>query len=111
MMTTTSTTSTKSIICVRQIPCGSGKGAPLAPAVYTPHQTRAGVWVWRLSRRNLLGTVYGRNGALRERGVYSEGKAWRLADEIAASLGCDTAGYVRHNQRMTAAQVAAFVAA
>ncbi len=110
MTTTTSTTTTKSIICVRQIPSGSGKGAPLAPAVYIPHQTRAGVWVWRLSRRNLLGTLRGGDGSIRERGVYSEAKAWRLADEIAASLGCDTA-YVRHNEKMTAAEIAAFVVA
>ena len=110
MTTTTSTTTTKSIICVRQIPCGSGKGAPLAPALYSPHQTRAGVWVWRLSRRNLLGTLRGGDGSIRERGVYSETKAWRLADDIAASLGCDV-GYVRHNKPMTAAQIAAFVAA
>lgn len=101
----------KSVVCVRQIPCGSGKGAPLAPAVYTPHQTRAGIWVWRLTQRNLLGTLRGGDGSIRERGVYSETKAWRLADDIAASLGCDTAGYVRHNQPMTTAQIALFVAA
>lgn len=101
----------KSVVCVRQIPCGSGKGAPLAPAVYTPHQTRDGRWVWRLTQRNLLGTLRGRDGVWRERGVYSEARAWRLADKLAADLGCDTAGYVRHNQPMTAAQIAAFVAA
>ncbi len=110
MTTTTSTTTTKSIICVRQIPCGSGKGAPLAPAMYTPHQTRDGRWVWRLTRRNLLGTLRGGDGSIRERGVYSETKAWRIADELASAFGCEV-GYVRHNKPMTAEQIAAFVVA
>jgi hypothetical protein len=101
----------KTIICIRTIPAGSGKGTPVAPAIYSPHQTRDGRWVWRLTRRNLLGTVYGKNGVARERGVYSESKAWRLADDLAADLGCDTAAYVRHNQALTADQIAAFVAA
>ena len=110
MTTTTSTTTTKSIICVRQIPCGSGKGAPLAPAVYTPHQTRDGRWVWRLARKNLLGTLRGGDGSIRERGVYSRAKAERIADEIAASFGCNV-GYVRHNEKMTDNEIADFVAA
>jgi hypothetical protein len=101
-------TTTKSIIGVRTIPAGSGKGSPLAPALYTPHQTRDGRWVWRLSRRYLLGTVHGGDGSIRERGVYSLAKAERIADDLAASLGCDV-GYVRHNQALTANQIATFV--
>ena len=75
------------VVVVRMIPSGSGYGVPHAPAIYAPHQTRDGRWVWRLAERFLLGTVWGKNGKQRERGVYSVAKAERIAAEIAEARG------------------------
>lgn len=107
---TTSTTSTApvSVVSVRSLPAGSGFGVPHAPAVYTPHLTKDGRWVWRLTERELLGTVWGRNGMPRERGVYSVAKAERLASEIAESRGLPEWG-AAHNRALDAKEVKRFV--
>ncbi len=102
-------TTPKAVISVRMIPAGGGFGTPKAPAVYVPAQTKDGRWVWRLSERNLLGTVWGKNGRLRERGVYSTAKAERMAAEIGEARGLpewDAA----HNRPLRADEIERFVA-
>jgi hypothetical protein len=108
--TETPVTSVVSVVGFRSIPSGSGFGVPHAPAVYTPHRTKKGVWVWRLTERCLLGEVRGRNGLLRERGVYTTAKASRLAGEIAAARGLPEWG-AAHNRPMTPNEVRMFVGA
>ena len=109
--TSTSTTSTApvvSVVSVRSLPAGSGFGVPHAPAVYTPHLTKDGRWVWRLTERELLGTVWGRNGMLRERGVYSVAKAERIAGEIAEARGLPEWG-AAHNRALSTKEIKRFV--
>jgi hypothetical protein len=84
-------------------------GVPHAPAIYlAQRRARDGVWTWRLAENCLLGTVYGANGRRRERGVYSEAKAERLAAEIAAERGIPEAGGVRHGTPLTPEQLREF---
>ena len=108
--TDTSATSTApvSVVAVRSLPAGSGFGVPHAPAVYTPHLTRDGRWVWRCTERELLGTVWGRNGMPRERGVYSVAKAERLASEIANARGLPEWG-AAHNRALSTKEIERFV--
>jgi hypothetical protein len=97
------------VISCRMLPAGSGMGLPIAPAIYAAQRRRRdGVWTWRMSENCLLGTVYDRNGHRRERGVYSEAKAERLAAEIAAERGIPEAGGVRHGTPLTPAQLREF---
>lgn len=105
----TSSTSTApvSVVSVRSLPAGSGFGVPHAPAIYTPHLTRDGRWVWKCAERFLLGTVWGHNG-LRERGVYSVAKAGRLAADIAAARGLPEWG-AAHNRALSTKEVERFV--
>lgn len=107
---TTTTCEVLSVISVRQIPAGSGKGAPVAPAIYAPHRTRDGRWVWRLIEKNLLGTVFGGDGWPRERGVYSEVKAWRIAEDMAADRHIIT-HHVWQNKTLKDEEIARFVVA
>lgn len=106
--TDATTTAPVSVVGVRLVPKGGGYGVPHAPAVYTPHLTKDGRWVWRCTERCLLGTVWGRNGSTRERGVYSLGKAERLAAEIAESRGLPEWS-AAHNRPLTAKEVERFV--
>lgn len=107
---TPSTTSTAplSVVSVRMLPSGSGFGVPHAPAVYTPHLTRDGRWIWRLAERCLLGTVWGRNGSPRERGVYTVAKAERIAAKIAADRGLPEWG-ATHNRALSTKEIERFV--
>jgi len=96
------------VVAVRLIPSGSGYGIPLAPAIYQPRQTRDGVWIWRLAERCLLGTIWGKNGKLRERGVYTAAKADRLAAEIAAERNIAEYPAI-HNRALTPEEILRFV--
>jgi len=104
----TPSTAPVSVVSYRSIPSGSGFGAPVAPAVYTPHLTKKGVWVWRLTERRLLGEVWGRDGSRRERGVYSTSKCYRIAGEIAAERGLPEWG-AAHNRPLSTSEVERFV--
>ncbi len=104
----TAPASVVSVVSYRLIPSGSGFGVPHAPAIYTPHLTLAGVWIWRLTERCLLGEVWGRNGSRRERGVYTTAKASRLAGEIAANRGLPEWG-AAHNRPLSAKEIERFV--
>jgi hypothetical protein len=106
---TTTTAPAPRVISCRMLPAGSGMGLPLAPAIYSAQRrARDGVWTWRVSENCLLGTVYGRDGHRRERGVYSAAKAERLAAEIAAERGIPEASGVRHGTPLTPAQIREF---
>ena len=102
-----SSTAPVSVVSVRSLPAGSGFGVPHAPAIYIPHLTRDGRWVWRCAERFLLGTVWGHNG-IRERGVYSVAKAERLASEIASARGLPEWG-AAHNRALSTKEVERFV--
>ena len=109
--TATATTATAAaVITYRTVPKGGGYGVPLAPAIYRPHQTKDGRWVWRLEERELLGWLYS-HGSRRERGVYSEAKAQRIAEELGAARGIEVYGRAAHNRPLTDAEIARFVKA
>ena len=85
-------------------------GTPYAPAIYAPVQRRDGVWIWRLMEKNLLGTLWGKDARIREKGVYSVPKAERLAGEIAADRGL-TEWVVVHHRPLTGGEITQFVQA
>lgn len=102
------TTTPAAVVAIRKIPSGSGFGVPHAPAIYAPVQTRDGRWVWRLRERCLLGTLWGKDGRRRERGVYSVAKAERLAAEIAAERGIQEHP-AAHNRALSPKEIKRFV--
>lgn len=110
MTTATAAAATVAVITYRTVPKGGGYGVPLAPAIYRPHRTQAGRWVWRLEERELLGWLYS-HGSRREIGVYSEAKAQRITEELAAARGIEVYGRAAHNRPLTDAEIARFVKA
>jgi len=85
------------ILCVsvRPLPSGGGSGHPWGPAIYRLWRATDGAEQWRVEEAAPLGTFFDRNKKRRVLGVYSENKADRLADEIAAKRGLPRLGSVR----------------
>ena len=81
------TPTTTLCVSVRGLPSGSGYGHPWGPAIYRLWRATDGAEQWRIEEAAPLGTFFGRDNRRRVLGVYSENKADRLADDLAAKRG------------------------
>lgn len=82
-------------VSVRPLPSGGGYGHPCAPAIYRLWQAADGAEQWRVEEAAPLGSFFGKNGKRRAIGVFSEDKAKRLADDLAAKRGLPHLSAVR----------------